>query len=126
MNKKISRKDFLKNNALTWGGLSLGLGVPCNFHTKSILSRGKKDSTIGEFEILLAERAPFQNWYRQTWIRSSSSPLNVHRAYDQLRDFITSNKKVSPMKPEEKAVHQIEQAKVWSKFLDNMEKLNLK
>jgi len=47
-----------------------------------------------EREILTAERPPFEEWYRSTWIRVSDyhhswSSMNPHRAYFVLRDFLT-------------------------------------
>jgi len=43
-----------------------------------------------ELEILRAERPPFENWYRKTWIRRETKPSNVHRSYEQLRVFLSS------------------------------------
>ncbi|MDQ3710670.1 MAG: glycosyl hydrolase 115 family protein, partial [Acidobacteriota bacterium] len=43
-----------------------------------------------ELEILHAERPPFENWYRKTWIRRETKPSNVHRSYEQLRVFLSS------------------------------------
>ena len=43
-----------------------------------------------ELEILRAERPPFENWYRKTWIRRETKPSNVHRSYEQLRVFTSS------------------------------------
>lgn len=34
------------------------------------------------------EYAPFDRWYRESWIRSAYSNNNPHRPYNQLRDFI--------------------------------------
>ena len=36
-----------------------------------------------EDEIGRAERPPFENWYRPTWIRNNDSPYNVHRSYQR-------------------------------------------
>jgi hypothetical protein len=47
----------------------------------------------------------------------------VHRSYNQLSDFIASDGRISPIKPNEKTGHRIKQAKAWSKFLDEMETL---
>jgi hypothetical protein len=41
-----------------------------------------------EDEIRQAERPPFVNWYRKTWIRSDESPYNVHRSYEHTRAFL--------------------------------------
>jgi hypothetical protein len=49
-----------------------------------------------EVEILRAERPPFEGWYRETWIRTSESPFNVHRPYEQVRAFLSSGGKSFP------------------------------
>jgi hypothetical protein len=49
------------------------------------------DLKILEDEIRRAERPPFENWYRKTWIRSDESPYNVHRSYERLRAFLIEN-----------------------------------
>jgi hypothetical protein len=41
-----------------------------------------------EDEIRQAERPPFENWYRKTWIRSDESPYNLHRSYEHTRAFL--------------------------------------
>ena len=41
-----------------------------------------------ENEIRQAERPPFENWYRKTWIRSDDSPYNLHRSYERTRAFL--------------------------------------
>jgi glycosyl hydrolase family 115 (putative glucuronidase) len=41
-----------------------------------------------EADIRRAERPPFENWYRKTWIRSDDSPYNVHRSYERTRSFL--------------------------------------
>src|SRR5262249_21516214 len=38
-----------------------------------------------------AERPPFEKWYRKTWIRRELRPTNVHRPYEELRAFLTSD-----------------------------------
>ena len=43
-----------------------------------------------EVEIERAEHPPFELWYRKTWIRRETRPLNVHRPYEQLRAFLSS------------------------------------
>lgn len=43
-----------------------------------------------EIEILRAEHPPFENWYRETWIRRHTSKYNVHRPYQELRAFLSS------------------------------------
>lgn len=44
-----------------------------------------------EEEIHRAERLPFENWYRKTWIRSDDSPYNVHRSYEHVKAFLVEN-----------------------------------
>lgn len=44
-----------------------------------------------EDEIRRAERPPFENWYRKTWIRSDDSPYNVHRSYERTHAFLIKN-----------------------------------
>jgi hypothetical protein len=41
-----------------------------------------------EADIHDAERAPFEDWYRQTWIRDKDSPYNVHRSYQRTLSFL--------------------------------------
>jgi hypothetical protein len=41
-----------------------------------------------EAEFARGEYPPFDRWYRESWIRSTFSNNNRHRAYNQLRDFI--------------------------------------
>jgi len=41
-----------------------------------------------EADIHDAERAPFEDWYRQTWIRDKNSPYNVHRSYQRTLSFL--------------------------------------
>ncbi len=53
-----------------------------------------------EIEILRAERPPFENWYRKTWIRRETKPSNVHRSYEQLRIFLSSRGTRSLTEPE--------------------------
>ncbi len=53
-----------------------------------------------ELEILRAERPPFENWYRKTWIRRETKPSNVHRSYEQLRVFLSSRGTRSLTEPE--------------------------
>ncbi len=43
-----------------------------------------------EVEILRAERPPFEKWYAKTWIRRETSPLNVHRPYEELQVFLST------------------------------------
>jgi hypothetical protein len=41
-----------------------------------------------EEDIRRAERPPFEQWYRKTWIRSDESPYNVHRSFERTRSFL--------------------------------------
>jgi hypothetical protein len=41
-----------------------------------------------EGEIRAAERAPFEDWYRRTWIRDDNSPYNLHRSYQKTLAFL--------------------------------------
>ncbi len=60
--------------------------------TKSwkLCEEGRQPLEQLELEILRAERPPFENWYRKTWIRRETKPSNVHRSYEQLRVFLSS------------------------------------
>ena len=44
-----------------------------------------------EAEIRRAERPPFENWYRKSWIRNDDSPYNVHRSYERTLAFVIAN-----------------------------------
>ena len=44
-----------------------------------------------EDEIRRAERPPFENWYRKSWIRNDDSPYNLHRSYERTRAFLIEN-----------------------------------
>jgi hypothetical protein len=44
-----------------------------------------------EADIHRAERPPFENWYRKTWIRSDESPYNIHRSYEHLLALLVEN-----------------------------------
>jgi hypothetical protein len=103
--------------------LLLALSEKDNMKAMSLVEKAMKPLEQLELEILRAERKPFEKWYRETWIRSQSSSLNVHRSFNQLRDFISSNGKIPPIKPKENRGHQVKQAQLWSKFLDEMETL---
>jgi hypothetical protein len=76
-----------------------------------------------ELDILRAERPPFDKWYMATWIRTPVSPLNIHRSYLQLRDFITNKGTETPIQPKMAFGHNIEGAKLWSQFLEDSEKV---
>jgi len=41
-----------------------------------------------EDDIHRAERAPFEQWYRKSWIRSEDSPYNLHRSFEKIRSFL--------------------------------------
>lgn len=76
-----------------------------------------------ELEILRAERPPFDKWYRESWIRSKLSSLNVHRSYDLVRAFIASDGTVA-QPPKRNGHDNLEQSKIWCDFLEASEKLN--
>ena len=44
-----------------------------------------------EDQLLWAEHPPFDRWYHETWIRSTFSPNNPHRPYEELRAFLASH-----------------------------------
>ncbi len=46
-----------------------------------------------ELAILRAERPPFENWYRETFVRRGPEPNNLHRPYRELRLYITTDGK---------------------------------
>ena len=71
-----------------------------------------------EVEILRAERPPFEKWYIPTWIRMPVAPVNIHRSYTQLREFITNNGRETPIKPRMTFGHNIEGARLWSDFIE--------
>jgi hypothetical protein len=50
-----------------------------------------EDLTRLEDDIRRAERPPFENWYRKTWIRNDDSPYNVHRSYQRTLAFLIAN-----------------------------------
>jgi hypothetical protein len=100
MNNKISGKDFLKNNALAMGGLSLGLAGPWNFKCNN--PPEEHNSTEANPDKDNSETR------RRSWIQKNEQ-----------RDFISSNGKISP----ENKWPQIQKAQLGSKFLDEMETL---
>jgi len=79
-----------------------------------------------ELEILGAERPPFENWYRSTWIRPESSKYNVHRSYNELSAFINSEGRSSPVIPVKHLGHRIPEHRIWSIFLDKLDSLKSK
>jgi hypothetical protein len=52
-----------------------------------------------EMEMHWAEHPPFDTWYRESWIRSEYSRNNPHRAYNELRGFLTSQGRNRPVRP---------------------------
>jgi len=44
-----------------------------------------------EDDIRRAERPPFEQWYRKSWIRNDESPYNVHRSYEHTLAFMIEN-----------------------------------
>lgn len=77
-----------------------------------------------EIEILRAERPPFEKWYIPTWARHVVTPLNVHRSYTQLREFITTQGVESPIKTKTAIGHNLEGAKLWNHLLEEGAKIN--
>ncbi|AUP78823.1 glycosyl hydrolase 115 family protein [Flavivirga eckloniae] len=53
-------------------------------------NKAMKTLEILEQEILKAERPPFENWYRDTWIRRKDSWTSVHYAYHKLKDYLST------------------------------------
>ncbi len=43
-----------------------------------------------EKAVARAERPPFQNWYRPTWIRRRDSWTNPHYGYQRVKDYLDS------------------------------------
>jgi hypothetical protein len=76
-----------------------------------------------EIAILRAERPPFDKWYRETWIKNAGSPLNLHRAYNQLREFISCGGINPPVKSKLAAGHNIEGAKLWNDYMEHADKI---
>ncbi|MDR0792309.1 MAG: glycosyl hydrolase 115 family protein [Chitinophagaceae bacterium] len=76
-----------------------------------------------EVELLRAERPPFENWYRPTWIRPVESKYNVHRSYDELRRFIGSQGKTYPIISTLRTGHKIEEHRIWSDFLNKLDSI---
>lgn len=52
-----------------------------------------------EMEMHWDEHPPFDTWYRESWIRSEYSRNNPHRAYNELRGFLTSQGQNRPVRP---------------------------
>jgi hypothetical protein len=75
-----------------------------------------------ELAILRAERPPFEKWYRETFIKTDYSPLNLHRPYSQVRAFIASEGQLPPAPPVVKQGHDIAEAQRWTRFLEDTEK----
>jgi len=59
--------------------------------TRRLAFAAFEDLKTLESEIRRAERPPFENWYRKTWIRSDDSPYNLHRSYDRVLSFLIEN-----------------------------------
>jgi len=59
--------------------------------TKKLCFAALDTLTALEDDIRRAERPPFENWYRKTWIRSYESPYNLHRSYERLRAFLIAH-----------------------------------
>ena len=48
--------------------------------------------------IRAGEYPPFDRWYHESWIRSAFSQNNPHRAYNQLRAFMASEGRGTPLR----------------------------
>jgi hypothetical protein len=51
-----------------------------------------------ETELARAEYPPFDRWYHESWIRTTFSPNNPHRPYIQVRAFLSSEGRGTPLK----------------------------
>jgi hypothetical protein len=79
------------------------LVLPTRFDQRPVeaavaLRAGDKDAAMAsleklETEILRAEHPPFEQWYRETWIRRGPKQWNVHRPYEEMRLFLSSGGK---------------------------------
>lgn len=76
-----------------------------------------------EDAIRTAEHPPFEQWYRESWIRKRFSRYNVHYAFELMRAFITAEGLSLPSPPSSTG-HAIAQAKIWTCFLDATEDLD--
>jgi hypothetical protein len=76
-----------------------------------------------ENAIRTAEHPPFEQWYRESWIRKRFSRYNVHYAFELMRTFITAEGLSLPS-PSPPTGHAIAQAKVWTRFLEATEDLD--
>jgi hypothetical protein len=65
---------------------ALAAADPSETRLQSILAWWELRALEGD--IRDAERAPFEDWYRQTWIRDENSPYNVHRSYQRTLSFL--------------------------------------
>lgn len=73
--------------------LARAFDAPDSVAARRICAEALKPLETLESEIKHAERPPFENWYRPTWIRypdfmSGGSDFNVHRPYEMMRRFI--------------------------------------
>jgi hypothetical protein len=59
--------------------------------TRRWILQAFEDLKALEDDIRRAERAPFENWYRKTWIRDDNSPYNVHRSYQRTLSFLVEH-----------------------------------
>ncbi len=51
-----------------------------------------------ETELARAEYPPFDRWYQESWIRTTFSPNNPHRPYVQVRAFLSSEGRGTPLR----------------------------
>jgi hypothetical protein len=78
--------------------LEEALETPDNDKSRALIRQSLAPLERMEADIKRAERPPFQDWYRATWIRpgdffSGWSDLNVHRPYDELQLFLNGRQR---------------------------------
>lgn len=99
------------------------LAEPNDAHAWDLIAEAMIPLDKLEIDILRAERPPFDKWYQATWIKTPMSPFNVHRSYNQLREFITNNGTRSPMVKRASIGHNIEGARLWTKYMEDAERI---
>ncbi|MDZ8117028.1 hypothetical protein [Pontiella agarivorans] len=74
--------DFRPTQAavLAWEAAESGSEVP--------LLKAMDKLELLEQETLKAEFYPFENWYRETWIRRRPRFYNIHYSYHKLRAYL--------------------------------------
>jgi len=66
-------------------------GEPDQVRVRNLCLEAFDDLKTLEADIRRAERPPFENWYRKTWIRSDESPYNIHRSFEHLLALLVEN-----------------------------------